>query len=294
MHAYFCDEDADIVLRASDGVNFKMYRVILGKASPVFKHMFTLPQSPSVVDDREFCDGLPVVDMAEDSHTLDILFRFCYPCERPELKSLDDIHRVLAAADKYDMEAVVAQARRLWRSIAALDPLRAFAIACKMRWGEEARFAARLSLREPVWPLEPPMAPEFKDISADTVIRLMSYHRRCGITAMKSARDFQWTAKIFNASSCTHCLGDFSTVQTLRMRDWFTAYVKRAGPALGAQPSGATVTKRSIVDQSIREIYESPSCEVENHCIERIKQIVQVFGDELDKVISQVSLDLDL
>lgn len=289
IHAYFCDEDADVIVRASDGVDFKMYRVILGKASPVFKSMFTLPQSPSVVDDRDFSDGLPVVEMAEDSHTLDILFRFCYPCERPELKSLDDVHLVLAAADKYDMEAVAIQARRIWRSIAALDPLRAFAIACKMRWGEEARFAARLSLREPIWPLEPPVAPEFKVISADTVIRLMSYHRKCGLTAMKAARDVQWTAKIFNASSCTHCLGDFTTVQTMRMRDWFTAYVKRAAPALETQPSGTTVTKRAIVDQSIREIYEGPPCEVEMHCIERIRQIVQVFGDELDKVISQVS-----
>lgn len=293
VHSYFCDSDADVIIRSSDGVLFRMYRVILGKASPVFKDMFTLPQTPPIVDDRDPPDcieGVPLIDVSEDSRTLDFLFRFCYPCETPDLKGLDDVYHVLEAANKYDMEAIDNQARKIWRSIAALDPLRAFAISCKMRWVEEARFAALLALREPVWPLEPPVAPEFKLISGDTVIRLIAYHRKCGAVAEKCARDVQWTTKIFNSSSCTHCLGHFTTSQTLRMRDWFTAYTKRAAPALAAQPCGSTVTKRALVDQSIRDIYENPPCELEMHCIERIRQIVKVFGDELDKVVAQVDL----
>lgn len=291
-HAYFCDEDADVIVRSSDGTEFRLYRVILAKVSPVFKDMFTLPQSPSVVDDRDSADsidGLPVVDLSEDSRTLDILFRFCYPCERPELKSIDDVYLVLQAADKYDMEAIATQARKIWRGITALDPLRAFAIACKMHWIEEARFAALLSLREPVWPLEPPMAPEFKIISADCAIRLMTYQRKCGAAASKCALSPRWTSNIFNASSCTHCFKDFSTAQIVRMRDWFTEYTKRVAHVLETRPSGAVVTKREIVDQSIRKIYEGVPCEVEMHCIERLRQIVQVFGDELDNVISQAS-----
>lgn len=292
VHPYFCDDDADVIVRSSDGVDFRLYRAILGKVSPLFKSMFLLPQSPPVVDNEntaDFIDGLPVVTLTEDSKTLDALFRFCYPCIPPGLNSLSDVYPLLQAADKYDMELIAIQIRRIWKKLATLDPLRAFAIACKMGWAEEARFAARLSLREPVWPLEPPVAPEFQDISGDTVIRLIAYHRKCGVVAKECAFDVQWTSRIFESSSCTQCLGSFTTSQTLRLRDWFTAYIKHAAPALATQPSGSVVTKRAIVDQTIRDIYGGRPCEVEMHCIERIRQLVQTFGDELDKVISQVS-----
>jgi len=35
--------DADTVLRSSDGEEFRVHRIILSLASPVFQGMFTLP-----------------------------------------------------------------------------------------------------------------------------------------------------------------------------------------------------------------------------------------------------------
>lgn len=293
LHQYFSDEDADVIIRSSDDVHFKMYKVVLSKASPFFKDMFSLPQSPHVVDDRasDFIDGVPVVDLTEKSRTLDFLFSFSYPCPNPELKSLDDVHVVLEAANKYQMEDVILYARRSWNELSALDPLRAFAIACNRHWEEEAHAAALLSLREPVWPLEPPMAPEFRHISADTAIRLMSYQRRCGMAAKNAALDIQWTNGIFDASSCTHCLGSFTMTQTRRIRDWFALYAKQVAPHLQEQPSGLAASKRSLVDSSIHQVFDIAPCDVEMHCIERIRQIVQVFSDEIDKVVAQVRLN---
>ncbi|EKM54654.1 uncharacterized protein PHACADRAFT_258646 [Phanerochaete carnosa HHB-10118-sp] len=295
-HQYFSDKDADVIIRSSDAVEFKMYKVILSKASPFFKDMFSLPQSPSVVDDRpsEFLDGVPVVDFSENNRTLDHLFRFLYPCPNPNLKSLDDVHAVLEAANKYQLEDVVLYARRTWNELASLEPLRAFAIACGRRWEEEARSAALLSLKEPVWPLQPPMAPEFKTISGDTVVRLMWYQRRCGEAAMQAALNPERMNRLFDASSCTHCLGPFSMTQTRRIRDWFALYTRQVAPCLEKQPSGRTATERGLVEGAIKHVFENAPCEVDMHCIERIRQIVQVFSDEVDKVVAQVPLELDL
>ena len=42
--APFDDDDADIIFRSSDADDFRLYRVILAKASPVFRTMLQLPQ----------------------------------------------------------------------------------------------------------------------------------------------------------------------------------------------------------------------------------------------------------
>lgn len=41
VHALFDDEDANIIVRSSDGVDFRLYKNVLAKASPVFRDMFT-------------------------------------------------------------------------------------------------------------------------------------------------------------------------------------------------------------------------------------------------------------
>lgn len=293
LNPYFEDDDADFALRSSDGVVFKVYKVILAKAGTVFKDMFGMPQSPSDTD-HAFFDNVHIVDLPEDSHTLELLFRSCYPLEHPELKSLDDAHCVLRAAIKYDMEVVAARARKAYREMTALDPLRSFAIACARLWEDEARHAALLSLKEAVWPLEPPLAPEFRDVTADTAIRLVAYHRRCGTLARERALDSQWTNQIFETSNCTHCLGAFSTNQGVFIRDWFRKYCNAVAAELLNQPCGNTAGKRAIIDQAIQEVYKKKPCDVEMHHIERIRQIVQLFGQEVDKVIYEVPLELDL
>lgn len=296
IHSYFNDEDADVVVRSSDGVHFKVYKVILSKASPFYKDMFSLPQSPSEADDKpaDFFEGIPILEQTENSRTLEHLFRFCYPCPNPDMRSLDDIDAVLEAANKYQLDDVALHARRSWNDLAALDPLRSFAIACSRGWVEEARSAALLSLREPVWPLKPPMAPEFRIISGDTVIRLMAYQRECGAAAKQAALNPERINRLFDASSCSHCSGSFTMTQTRRVRDWFTLYTRQVAPCLEKQPSGHTAAEHRLVDETIRKVFEMAPCDVEMHCIERIRQIVQVFSAEIDKVVAQVSLDLDL
>ncbi|EIN03893.1 hypothetical protein PUNSTDRAFT_29952, partial [Punctularia strigosozonata HHB-11173 SS5] len=61
---------ADVILRTSDNVDFRVYKLILSLASPFFSDMFTLPQA---MDANVGQPVPPVINMAEDSATIDCL-----------------------------------------------------------------------------------------------------------------------------------------------------------------------------------------------------------------------------
>ena len=99
----FDDTDADIILRSSDRVDFMVYKVILSKASPVFKTLFSLPQPP--MDTPQ--GSLPITDLAENSKVLAALLSVIYPhtseSGSDEQLSLNDLIAALDMARKYDM-----------------------------------------------------------------------------------------------------------------------------------------------------------------------------------------------
>jgi len=67
--------DANLIIRSSDVVDFRVHKPVLAMTSSVFKDLFSLPQ-PS---DSESDDGLPVVKLSEDSELLHSLFSIIYP-----------------------------------------------------------------------------------------------------------------------------------------------------------------------------------------------------------------------
>lgn len=136
--APFDRDDADLILRSSDNIDFHVHRVILTLASPVFEGMFSIPQPP------DMGSGRPVVDVSEDGEALDVLLRVCYPEPDPELRSLDLIRRVLGAAMKYEMKAanVLAKSAIFKPRHLKSRPLQIFAIACRLGLEAEASLAA--------------------------------------------------------------------------------------------------------------------------------------------------------
>jgi BTB/POZ domain len=67
--------DANLIIRSSDFVDFRVHKSILAMASPFFKDLLSLPQ-PS---DSKLIDGLPVVQLSEGSELLNSLFSILYP-----------------------------------------------------------------------------------------------------------------------------------------------------------------------------------------------------------------------
>ena len=111
--APFDHAKADIVLCSSDNVDFRVFKLFLSLASPVFETLFVIPQPVEESEGQEIRDGLAVVPVAEDSKTLHALLHFCYPytlADDPKL--LQDALDVLNAAKKYSLDAIETKARQ--------------------------------------------------------------------------------------------------------------------------------------------------------------------------------------
>jgi hypothetical protein len=67
--------DANLIVRSSNFVDFRVHKPVLAMASSVFKDLFSLPQPP----DSESDDDFPVVKLPEDSELLHSLFSIIYP-----------------------------------------------------------------------------------------------------------------------------------------------------------------------------------------------------------------------
>ncbi|KAI0820765.1 hypothetical protein BC628DRAFT_1395248 [Trametes gibbosa] len=136
--APFDRDDADLIVRSSDKVDFRVHRLILSLASSLFSSMLSLPQPPGTVPEK------PVVDVLEDGTVMDAFLRVLYPIPDPEVHSLSSINQVLAAGMKYDAPAVVASMRRALTQPRIMEdnPLRVFAIACYYGMEQEAKAAA--------------------------------------------------------------------------------------------------------------------------------------------------------
>lgn len=180
----FTKDTADIILRTSDGIEYRVHKLVLSEASSVFADMLTLPQpdnppgSPAAPDTgAAAAPALPVVDLTEPSTTVEPLLRLCYPMVDPDVP-LHAIRPIVHAARKYDMQWAVPRLGKLLTQHTVLnDPqnaLRAFAIASDLDL-PQAEAAARASLREP---LGADMPYALNDISPASLYRLLGYRAR--------------------------------------------------------------------------------------------------------------------
>ncbi len=143
--------NADVILQSADLVNFSVHRSALVTSSPFFRDMFSLPQPPNDATP----DGLPVVHLSEDAEILDSLISILYPVP-PEIPyNSEKILALLAAATKYDMDAVQSVIRAEVSRRGLLSPPRAgsfrvFAVAYSKGLVPEMATAARHTLGSPL------------------------------------------------------------------------------------------------------------------------------------------------
>ena len=87
--------DMDLIIRSSDLVDFGIRKSVLAMASPFFKDLLSLLQ-PS---DSEIVDGLPVVQMSENSELLNSLVSFLYPHSGCPHKSYEKVPSIPFVSD---------------------------------------------------------------------------------------------------------------------------------------------------------------------------------------------------
>lgn len=168
---------ADLILRSSDNYDFYVAKSVLALASPIFRDMTTLPGPSHTLEDT-FADGLPVVVMYESTAIiLDTLLRVLYPITSPSLDDASILSGLLYAAQKYDMVAVLEQAKATMCRLCSDDGGRAmevYALACEYKLEDEARFAAHRFLS---YPHGSASCAALEHISGTAMFHLFDYRR---------------------------------------------------------------------------------------------------------------------
>jgi hypothetical protein len=143
--------NADVILRSSDLVDFRVNRSAFIVSSPFFGDRFSLPQS----SDNEVVDGLPLVHCPEDASVLNSLISLLYsvPPEIPD--SNDDVLTFLAVCQKYDMATVQSSIRAQIRrrrllSASGAESFRLFAVASSKGLVPEMEATAIITLEHPM------------------------------------------------------------------------------------------------------------------------------------------------
>ena len=143
--------DANIIIRSSDQVNFRVHKSLLAMSSPFFQDMLSLPQPP----DGETVDGLPVVQLSEDAGVLNCLVSLLYPMYPIIPGSYERVFALLAACQKYDMASIQyyirAEVQRgTYPAPVAAEAFTAYAIASRLGLVSEAENAAHLTVGQPL------------------------------------------------------------------------------------------------------------------------------------------------
>lgn len=142
----FTADDADIILRATrcdEPREFRVHKLILSIASPVFKDMFGIPQpvSPTIPAGTT----TPVIDVDDAPEDLEIFLRMIYPFGFPAMSTFDTISRALVILDKYQVQG---ESLRPLRSLLVSpeflknNPIQVYSLACGWKFKEEADLAA--------------------------------------------------------------------------------------------------------------------------------------------------------
>ncbi|KAI6041901.1 hypothetical protein EDC04DRAFT_1138681 [Pisolithus marmoratus] len=299
---------ADVILRSSDGVDFRIFRLFLSLASPFFETLFDLPQpSEENNTDMEIKDGLPVVPVSEDSKTLDLLLRFCYPCtlaEDPVLEDFREIVNVLDAAKKYSLDAIQpAVCKTLFSpKVLEVNSLRCFAIACRSRMQDECILAAKYTLREP---LIPGWFEEIELITSTELLSLLTYHQKCSKAVQTLNGDFSWIPHELRRGHNDSCqFGHPLWGGSAGLDDWWTGFLDCAFLDLLDKPCAETI--QTSIDKALKTLPQhddqlgynqfdgdQPGCAqcraVAPSCL---RELATIFTKKIEEATSEVNFAL--
>ena len=308
--APFDHAKADIILRSSDNIDFRVFKLFLSLASPFFETLFDIPQPVEESGDQEIKGGLAVIPVTEDSKTLDTLLRFCYPStlvDDPNIEVLKDAIDVLEAARKYSLDAIERKARQAIANpkILEADPLRCFAIAHRGRLQEETLLAAKYTLTQP---LIPSWFKEIELITATDLLSLLTYHQRCGDAVYALRLDLSWVTSHYGSLEACSWLsgrtynpsyGNYNNcvcAKTGTQRyvlfgiyppHWWGDFVEETFTALRDKPCRATV--QASAERTVQAV-KAKNCQACSPKVtEGMRDFLDLFTRKIEETVSQVS-----
>ena len=168
--------DGDIILRAAHGTesrDFRVHKFFLSFSSPIFKDMLKIPQPPSIAS-----NGVDIIEVTDPPRALELILRFIYPSTSPPI--IDDLtvlSEALVLADKYDIEVARSRLRLSFMGFAKTEPLRVYAIACRLGLEAEMKIASSYTISIDL-PGLTQLPDEFRFVPATEYQRLVHLHAR--------------------------------------------------------------------------------------------------------------------
>ena len=299
----FDHPQADVILRSSDNIDFRVFKLFLSLASPVFETMFGLPQPSEGADpDEETKDGLPVVSVSEGSKTLDALLRFCYPSTLAEDPSLDDFTfatEILEAAKKYSLDAIeriVCKALFIPK-ILEVDSLPCFVVARRADLHEQCVLAAKYSLRESLIPTK---FQGIHFISSTDLLALLTYHKNCANAVLALQSNLIWIENHYQQSNaiawmvgeCRSCgrhpRSSKYSLFGIQVASWWADFMDETFVEIRDKPCAQTVEKGA--EEAIRKFRAQGGC---SRCPSvvpgDIQEFVTLFTNQMEEATAKVS-----
>lgn len=298
--------DADIIIRSSDGVEYRTIKILLSLASPIFKDMLGLPRTEgSLKEVDEQIDGLPVVEFAEDSTTLQRILALCYPMSWKGVAAkpinLAEVDSLLEAAAKYEMEG----AKELGAGwlvdpvFLAKEPLRVYTIACHHGLAIEATAAAKHTLLHPLF-YEADFA-ELSSINAGLLQKVLRYHRRCCELAKEVLQDpASWiTEATFHTIQCSSAEDSMLITSNpsrkyphgrsmlVPVHPWLVQYMTNIQAGIDHFCSGGVAKESQKMAQALTAAGRCTCCS--DQTSRHFPQFVEALMKEIDRRISSVS-----
>ena len=306
---------ADNILRSSDNIGFRVFKLFLSLASPFFETLFDIPQPDEENGDQEVKDGLVVIPVTEDSKTLDALLRFCYPCtlaDDPSLEVLIDAMDVLEAARKYSLDVIETKARKaiINPKFLEAEPLRCFSIAHRGRLREETLLAAKSTLTQP---LIPSWFQEIELISATDLLSLLTYHKKCGDAVYALKLDVSWITSHYGSSQgCSWLTGQYMYTDAYGIQrhndcgcprantsryylfnaspQWWEDFMEDTFTELRDKPCKETV--KASAEKTVQAIKAQNCTTCSPKVSEGMREFLDVFTGKIEETISQVNCTL--
>ncbi|OCH90547.1 hypothetical protein OBBRIDRAFT_593562 [Obba rivulosa] len=304
----FDDPDADVIIRTSDRTDFRLYKVVLSIASPVFKDMLPIPQPDHNGSPHELRDGTPVVNVAEDKKTMDHVLRIIYPVEEPRFTSLEEVATALQVCGKYMMRKAQQFSAKHLLPYMEKEPLRVYAVACRFQLFDVAREAAKCSLQVPLLPLASPMPSELDHLPAFRFFfELSSYRQKCEKAALGIFTNWRWTCEtsisgyVWFASQNSHssdCIAgrteSFNNSRVVLARRWWEEYYEAAKLAVQTRIAGAAVQEPELLDPFFKKASACATCRasVNGHLRIFSRNLAQRIDNAVAKYLSTVKTTL--
>ncbi|TDL26733.1 hypothetical protein BD410DRAFT_742136 [Rickenella mellea] len=267
-------DQGDLILRTADAVQYHVWSKILTVASPFFRDLFNLPQPKDQ-------DGIPVVDVSEDSTVIVELLHIIYPVKCQPMTNVELIRKVLGAALKYDVSLAVQEICGLLatrHSSSGEDALRTYAITCHYKIEEEARLAAKATLQFPIIDV---YVEELEPISAGDLSRLLQY-RQAAFSVIEPLFH-EWITNEFPRAifggKCSPCVDDI-----------WKEFSLRAKAALREAPHSETICNIRFMTPVYQSKKANSYCSHNVH--DQWTSIHEYLKTEIDRRIDTVELSV--